>query len=128
MTREERKNMWERILETSKPLNVVFIGSNDLLSEDPSGNIYVEVEKMPGLRFSEELRDAYFKLRNFDSYNEVYKVDVYHCESFEYDESVEECISEINEVKEYGLPGMDDMFHIKIVEDNKFIWNYINSK
>lgn len=128
ITREERKELWERVLETSKPLNVVFIGSNDLLSDNPRGIIFVEVNKIPGRRFTEELRESYFLLRNFNKDEEIYEVDVFHCEVDEFEDDLKEHIDEINEAKEYGLSGIEDMFYIKIVEDNRFIWNYINRK
>ena len=128
MTREERKELWERVILECKASDSIFIGSNDLLSDEASGRVFVKIEGDGVTKFSEGTRSVLMSLLNFDNHDEIFKVDIYGCSKEDFEQDVEEYVGEINETKEYGLPGMDDMFYVKIVEDDKFTWNYINRK
>lgn len=48
MDREERKSIWERNLTDDNVIEAVFMGSSDLLSEDPAGLVFVHCKKKGG--------------------------------------------------------------------------------
>lgn len=122
MTREERKELWERYLTDDNVIEAVFIGSSDLLSEDPAGLVFVHCKKKGG-RFKpfpqgEKEFDVLF---NFDASNETTRLTELWLLDGEYEEYLHEYLEEYKEFYDKKLEGF---YVINIFKGDDFLWDY----
>lgn len=126
MTIEERKEIWERNLTDDNVIEAVFMGSSDLLSEDPAGLVFVHCKKKGGKSVETPISEREFDvLFNFDKDTEMTKITELWLLDGEYEEYLHEYLEEYKEF--YGKKP-EGFYVIDIFKDNKFIWNYINRK
>ena len=122
MTREERKEIWERYLTDNDIIEVKFIGQSDLLSDYPVGNVHVHSRtgafRSKEFNMGERERIA---LLNFDSDREVTTLMTLCLVGDEYSEYINECLEEEREFRGDELKGL---VVIDILKDGEFIWNY----
>ena len=122
MTREERKNMWEAYLTAKNIIEAVFIGTEDLLSNEPSGRVYVHCYERGGRIESFQFMDGeYSTLHNFNIIEGVCEVNTIWLVGDEYREYIKEFLEDYRESNNNNLSGL---CRIDILKDGEFIWNY----
>lgn len=122
MTREERKEIWERYLTDSNVMEAKFIGHSDILSDYPVGDVYVHAIR-EGFR-SEDFNvgeKEFIALFNFDKHEEVTKLGALWLVGDEYSRYINEYLEE---EKEFRGDDLKDLVIIDILKDGEFIWKY----
>lgn len=122
MTREERKEIWERYLTAKNIIEAVFIGTEDLLSDEPNGRVYVHCHERGGRIESFQFIDGeYSTLHNFNSTEGICEVNTIWLVGDEYREYIEEFLEDYKESHNNNLLGL---CRIDVLKDGEFKWDY----
>lgn len=122
MTREERKNMWENYLTDKNVIEAVFIGTKDLLSEEPSGCVYIHCHERGGRKETFHFKDGeYSALHNFNPIEEVYEVDTLWPVGDDYMNYIDEFLEDYKESHDGNISGL---CIVNILKGGEFIWDY----